>query len=113
MRKVYLVEAYRAGLASGYDAEFPVEIVVGVKFSEYGASMEVIKGNITGFESFYLDQFFNDLEKGTIPEKGLYWCAGTDGRWDSLRTPKEELIVLLEAIRNDFPCLTLPQKQQN
>ena len=49
---------------------------------------QLING-VTGYESFYIDSEYNHLEN--VCDNGWTACIGTDGVWDKLFIPAEEM----------------------
>jgi len=61
----------------------------------------IIKGGVTGYESFYVDQFFSP-EGEFRPNRAnhsFYLCAGTPSRWDSLYISSDDVWQIEEPIR--------------
>ena len=78
------VNAVRTDCCSGQD--FNTEITLEKFFYEGNLNewcVKVAEGGVTGFESFMV----KDMNFST----GWYACAGTEGRWDTLFIPAEEM----------------------
>jgi hypothetical protein len=57
-----------------------VDIIIGIDMVAQEPVAGVIDGGVTGYENFYVkDLLTRDADKD------MCWCAGTPGRWDSLR----------------------------
>jgi hypothetical protein len=93
--------------ASDLGQPSPPESVVDLKFSvtrsfpDGCASLRLIDGGVTGHEGFYLR---NDgsaspdvIRAAGHGDHGMSLCAGTEGRWDSLRVPLDQWAPVYEA----------------
>jgi hypothetical protein len=68
------------------------------------AIIKVIRGGVTGYESYYVSDLIRDYPFKY--EKGFPWCAGTPGRWDYLYTKADEMNSMFAVIKQ----LQLPNK---
>lgn len=76
------------------------DIKIEVRIANRGGRcvIEVTYGGITGLESFYVSDIMPKTP-GEKHETGLFFCAGTPGRWDSLSISADEYNALCDKIR--------------
>lgn len=60
-------------------------------------TIAVTKGCVTGYESFYVSDIVP--ADGGKHLTGLSWCAGTPGRYDSLRINADEFNAMCDKLR--------------
>ena len=61
-----------------------------------GKRIFCILNGVTGWESFYIDSVYSNLDD--MRRFGWCACAGTDGRYDRLFIPPEEMTKALQGI---------------
>jgi hypothetical protein len=79
------------------------EVPVTVEIDRAKDIVRISEGGVTGYESFHISDVLRHE-----PQSGMYWCAGTPGRWDSLFMPQPAVEILLAALRSDAPRLSSP-----
>ena len=84
------VRAYRTRLNTNDTRKVSVTFrVVPADQKQLGnPSLEEVEGGVTGYESFYIDQYIRWLD---LMNFGWRACAGTPGSWDELWIPAESM----------------------
>jgi len=99
-----VVQAIRGNCSTGKESS------VEVTFELEGAVLSIVKGGVTGFESFYVDDRSKAILKkmglehlpiaqghcSDVIEHGWMACGGTKGRWDSLFVPATSIQEVAE-----------------
>jgi hypothetical protein len=70
------------------------EVPVTVEIDHEKDIVRITEGGVTGHESFHISHILR-----CKPMRGMYWCAGTPGRWDSLFMPQPQVDVLLKTLK--------------
>jgi hypothetical protein len=70
------------------------EVPVTVEIDHSKDIVRISEGGVTGHESFHISDVLR-----REPMSGMYWCAGTPGRWDSLFMPQPQVDVLLKTLK--------------
>ena len=81
---------------TGEDQEIEIEYKIVIRGGK--RIFHLIDGP-TGYESFYIDSEYNHLEN--VCDNGWTACVGTDGVWDNLFIPAEEMKKALEPFMGD------------
>ena len=77
--------AVRTSCVTGKQEKVSVELEL--KQGVSGPVVSIIKGAVTGYESFYYEDFLKSWNK-----KAWCACAGTKGVWDKLEISSSEMI---------------------
>jgi len=77
--------ALRTDCMTGKQKETSVELTLEPGLS--GLVIKITKGGVTGYESFYYNDFLKDWNEN----KGWPACWGTEGRWDRLEISASEM----------------------
>jgi len=77
--------AVRTDCITNKQKETLVELVL--EPGHNGLVVRITKGGVTGYESFYYNNFLEDWDES----KGWPACFGTKGRWDRLEIPAREM----------------------
>lgn len=83
--------AKRTDCMSGLSTQHPVTLVI--EDGKAGLVVRIIKGGVTGYESFYLSSWNKHP-----PHTDWIACVGTKGRWDRLEISSEEMSRGLKAL---------------
>ena len=85
-----VLTATRTDCITGIREEVSVELEL--EQGVHGPVVRISKGAVTGYESFYYEDFLKSWDK----EKAWCACAGTAGRWDKLEISSSEMIRAMD-----------------
>jgi len=69
-------------------------VTIRLRDTDYGKVLEIVRGGVTGYESFYLDHYMGLRHSGHLMN-GWLACAGTKNRWDKLEISESEMVEAL------------------
>ncbi len=74
------------------------EVSIGLELEQgvHGPIISITKGSVTGYESFYYEDFLKHWDK----DKAWCACAGMTGKWDKLEIPSSEMIKAMNFFDN-------------
>ena len=84
-----VLTATRTDCITGIREEVFVELELGQ--GVHGPVVRIVAGAITGYESFYYEDFLKSWDK-----KAWCACAGTKGVWDKLEISSDEMIRAMD-----------------